>query len=99
MTHSIAYSPEALGELKAILDYIAAQSSTRVAEAYVQRITTFCNALSTFPNRGTLRDDVRPGVRTIGFERRVTVAFEVSDQTVLILHVLYGGRDLDAAFT
>lgn len=99
MTHSVVYSPEALGELKAILDYIADQSSTRVAEAYVQRITTFCSSLSTFPNRGALRDDLRPGLRIIGFERRVTITFEVSDQAVLILRVLYGGRDLDAAFT
>lgn len=99
MTHSVVYSPEALRDLKAIFNYVADQASARVADAYVQRITAFCTSLRTFPNRGTLRSDVRPGLRTIGFERRVTVAFEITDQAVLILHVLYGGRDLDEAFS
>jgi hypothetical protein len=33
----------------------------------------------------------------MGFERRVTIAFQVGSSAVI--RVLYGGRDLDAAFS
>jgi toxin ParE1/3/4 len=43
--------------------------------------------------RGRRRDDIRPGLRIIGFERRVTVAFAVEEERVVILRIFYGGRD------
>ena len=43
--------------------------------------------------RGHRRDDVRPGLRIIGFERRVTVAFTVSETHVVILRRFYSGWD------
>ncbi len=33
------------------------------------------------------------GLRIVGFERRVTVAFTVSEDRVTILRLFYGGRD------
>jgi plasmid stabilization system protein ParE len=51
----------------------------------------------TFPERGTRRDDLLPGLRTIGFERRVTIAFVVTPDTVLIEGIYYGGQDFEAA--
>jgi toxin ParE1/3/4 len=50
--------------------------------------------LSLFPERGTRRDHLVPGVRVYGLDRRVTIAFRVDTNTVTILRVLYGGRDL-----
>jgi toxin ParE1/3/4 len=38
------------------------------------------------------------GQRTIGFERRVTIAFMVTDEAVLIEGIFYGGRDVEGAF-
>lgn len=37
-------------------------------------------------------------MRTIGFERRVIIAFTAGPETVTILRVLHGGRDVEAAF-
>ena len=54
--------------------------------------------LDLFPERGTRRDDLRPGLRTTTYRRRVTIAFHVTETTVAIDRVLYGGRDLDAIF-
>ena len=51
-----------------------------------------------FPQRGTRRDDLRAGIRVIGFENRVGIAFYVFDARVEIARVLYGGRDLESAF-
>jgi toxin ParE1/3/4 len=47
-----------------------------------------------FPERGRRRDDLRPGLRIIGFGRRVTIAFHVTGDRITIDRVLYGGRDL-----
>lgn len=41
------------------------------------------------------RDDLFPGLRVVGFERRVTIAFHVGADTVTFLRILYGGRDID----
>ena len=41
------------------------------------------------------RNDRFPGLRLVGFERRVTVAFHVGPDTVTFLRILYCGRDVD----
>jgi plasmid stabilization system protein ParE len=48
--------------------------------------------------RGVLRDDIRQGLRVFGFRRRISIAFEISADTVTILGVFYGGQSIDAAF-
>ena len=47
--------------------------------------------------RGTQREDVLPGLRTIGFERRATIAFLVEGDLVLIEGVFHGGQDFESA--
>lgn len=44
------------------------------------------------------QDDIAPGIRILGFERRVVIAYRVRAGEVEIVRVLYGGRDLDRAF-
>jgi toxin ParE1/3/4 len=78
--------------------YIADRGGQGIADGYVDRIVTFCQALSTFPLRGKARDDLLPGLRTVGFERRATIAFMVMTDTVLIEGVFYGGQDFEANF-
>jgi toxin ParE1/3/4 len=79
--------------------YIADQSSEARAGSYIARITDCCQSLAHFPERGTRRDDVRRGLRTIGFERHVTVAFSVHREAkqVRVLGIYYGGQDFEAA--
>jgi toxin ParE1/3/4 len=50
-------------------------------------------SLSVFPKRGARRDDLRPGLRILGFERRAAIALQATAETVVILRILYGGRD------
>ena len=45
--------------------------------------------------RGMVRDDLLPGLRVTGFERRVTIAFVVTEAAVLIEGIFYGGRDFE----
>ena len=72
---------------------IAAQSPD-IALGYIQRIRAFLRGFDTFPERGSRRDDIRPGLRMVGFERRVTIAFVVEGDEVIFSNILYGGRQL-----
>ena len=81
-----------------LYEYIARQTSEARADTYVARIIAACEGLATFPKRGSRRDDLLPGLRTIGFERRVTIAFVVTSEAVLTEGILYGGQNFEAAF-
>ncbi len=98
MTRRVVFSPEAQGDLLQLYDLIAERAGAARALGYVEWITAHCTSFADFPERGTQRDDIRPGLRTTGFERRATIAFTVAADAVTILRVLYGGRDLKAAF-
>lgn len=92
MRYTVRLTTAARTDLKDIYSYIAAKASPAIARGYVGRITTFIGKLDTFPERGTFRDDVREGLRIIGFERRINIAFVIDGQDVVILRILYAGR-------
>lgn len=56
---------------------------------------TFCEGLAWFPHPGTARDDVRPGLRTIEYKRRLVIALAVLDDAVAIIGIFYGGRSYE----
>ena len=68
------------------------------ARRYVDRLIDFCNELDLASERGAQRYDLMPGLRIVGFERRVTIAFAVHDNRVDILRVFRAGRDWEADF-
>lgn len=89
----VSFRPAAEADLRGIYEYIAEKSGDAVAGRYIERIEAACLALEHFPQRGRAWDDVRAGLRTIGFERRTTIAFVVSDDEVVIARIFYGGRN------
>lgn len=94
MAYRIRLLPEAEDDLAAIYAYIRDNGSPEIARGYVQRIQAFLRGFDTFPERGIRRDDIRPGMRIVGFERRVTVAFVVEGDEVVFSNILYGGRQI-----
>jgi len=99
MTTRVVFAPEARQQLLSIQEYISAAANADVALAFTNSIVDYCESFVTFPHRGTLRNDIRPGLRTIGFRRRATIAFTVDSATITILGVFYGGRDVQGALT
>ncbi|MBI3444294.1 MAG: type II toxin-antitoxin system RelE/ParE family toxin [Magnetospirillum sp.] len=95
MTRKIVFRPHAETDLISLYRYIAAASDLERAGSYLARIEEACMALADFPERGTMRDDIAPGLRTIGFERRVTIAFRVLDHSVEIVTIAYAGRQFE----
>ena len=92
----VVFAPEAQNDLKQLYLFVAERSDPERAMAYVDRIETYYRGFANFPERGVRRDDLFPGLRVVGFERRVTIAFHVDTETVTFLRILYGGRDIDA---
>jgi toxin ParE1/3/4 len=95
VARDVVFAPEALADLRSLYDIIADASLPARALAYVEGLRQHCLGLADFSERGTRRDAIRPGLRTLGYRRRVTVAFHVTDREVVIDRLLYGGRDLE----
>ena len=96
--YTVVFTPRAEKHLDSIFEYISERGGAERANKFVGRIVDDCSSLSRFPKRGTARDDIRPGLRTKGFARRVTIAFSIDakNDRVAILGVFYGGRDFEA---
>lgn len=96
MNYTVVFTPEAEDQLAELYRFIAGSSSPEIAARYTDGIVTYCEELETLPHRGTLREDIRPGLRILGYRRRVAIAFLVEDGQVSILGVFYGGQDYEA---
>ena len=95
MTDRVVFSPGAKAQLIALYRYISNEASPAIAERFTGTIVARCEALATFPKLGRARDDLRPGLRTLGFERRVLVVYTIEPDAITILAVFYGGRDFE----
>jgi len=61
--------------------------------SYLKRLEAYCLDFSHASERGHRRDDIRLGLRIVGFERRMTIAFSVGERAVIILRIFYGGQN------
>lgn len=95
MIYRVVFSSEAQEQLVALYGYIANAASADIAARYTEAIVSYCESLRTFPHRGTMRDDVRPGLRITNYKKRAVIAFEVDAEQVSILGVFYGGQDFE----
>lgn len=97
--YAVVFTPSGERQIQELYAYIAEHGSSARADRFVGRIVETCLSLSTFPERGTKRDDIRPNLRTMGYARRVTIAFSVDKRarTVAIHGVFYGGQDFERA--
>ena len=97
MAYEVIFTPEANRHLAKIYEYIEGESSPETAQRFTNSIVDYCNGFSIFPNRGTQRDDLRHGLRIVGFRRRGVIAIAVKTNRVFIIGVFYGGQDYEAA--
>ena len=82
----------------ALREWISLAAGKRAAQDYLAHVEEFLLSLSTASERGHLRSDIRPGLRITGFERRLTIAFAVFDDQVLVLRIFRRGRNWEADF-
>ena len=90
--------PSARADLAGIAHYIYERSGNKaIAAGYIRRIREWCLHLLVFPEAGRLRNDLRPGIRIVTFERRVVIAYTIGPTgDVEIGRFFYGGRAYEA---
>lgn len=93
--YKVVFRPMAQDDLLDLYDYIAGHGGRKTAGDYVARIEALCLSLRYAPLRRARRDDIKPGLRIIGFERRAAIAFRVARSEVAIVRIFYGGRDYE----
>lgn len=97
-SRTVVLSQDAINDLLDLYDWIASKSDPVTALRYIERIEDFCLRLDIASERGQARDDIRPGLRIVGFERRLLVAFTVDEESVTILRLFYGGQRWETNF-
>ncbi|NMN69024.1 type II toxin-antitoxin system RelE/ParE family toxin [Rhizobium sp. 57MFTsu3.2] len=59
-------------DLLSLYAWIADATSSDIALGYIDRLDAYVRGFDVAFERGALHDGIRPGLRTVGFERRVT---------------------------
>jgi toxin ParE1/3/4 len=94
----IIFSLTAKADVALIESWVAENAGATIASKYSKRILSFCQRLETGSQRGTKRDEIRLGLRVIGFEKRVNILFVVTPEDVIILRIFYGGKNWESDF-
>ena len=89
----VVWRPLARNDLLSLYDWIAERATGDVALAYTSRIEAHAAKLASFPNRGTPRNDLVQGMRTVHYRRRTVIAYRVRDDSVEILRLVRAGQD------
>ena len=95
----VVLSRDALEDLQDIYVWIAANGTGPItAERYTRRIEDRCAEIGAAPGVGREREDLLPGLRLLVFERRVTIAYRIWNDTVEVLNIFGAGRDYEAFY-
>ncbi|HEY0413295.1 MAG TPA: type II toxin-antitoxin system RelE/ParE family toxin [Allosphingosinicella sp.] len=92
----LIYRPLAQDDLAEIYLRRAEIEGFDSAAELVSAIQDRCEGLTSFSERGTPRPEIGPGVRSVPFRRKAVIAYVVEAEAVVIVGIMYGGRDLSA---
>ena len=95
MTYRVRFHPavsdDLLGIARSMLPHVGAVTTARI----VRGLREAARGLRETPHRGSLRDDILPGLRAIPALRRGVIAFTLDDEAreVFVHIIAYGGAD------
>ena len=95
MNYRIRFHPLVQRDLDTIAHWIIDHAGVEVAHRKLNEIEQTIMDLAHLPHKGSIRDDLVPGLRAIPAARRAVIGFTVDDAAaeVLIQAVTYGGAD------
>lgn len=95
MIYRIRFHPLVARDLDAIAHWIIDYAGPQAAERKPSEIEVTIATLKTTPHKGSLRDEIAPGLRAIPAGRKAVIAFVVDDDAaeVLVYAVTYGGAE------
>ena len=93
MSYRIRFHPLVARDLDAITHWILDYAGPDAAAHKLAEIEAAIASLKTTPHKGSLRDEIAPGLRAIPAGRKAVIAFMVDDdqREVVIYAVTYGG--------
>ncbi|MCI4592151.1 type II toxin-antitoxin system RelE/ParE family toxin [Sphingobium sp. BYY-5] len=94
MTYDVQLSALAIEDLIALHQWVSVEADISTADGYLARIEERIAALADFPHRGSPRDDLVAGLRTLTFERRLLIAYNADRKVVTVQRVINAFRDL-----
>jgi toxin ParE1/3/4 len=94
----VVWSSDADSDLEEIWNYLAQQASVARADNQVHKILAACRKLSDWPFPGQARDSLILGMRSV-VSAPYVIFYRVRSDTVEIVRVLHGRRDIEAVFT
>jgi toxin ParE1/3/4 len=95
MTHKVVFGRRAQADLARLFDYLEPRAGEKTARAFVDKIYVYCLGFEVFPERGMRRDDIRNGMRLVGFRRNASIAFTVDDTRVIIVRIFIRGEEIN----
>lgn len=95
MNYRIKFHPLVARDLDTIAHLIIDYSGPQIAARKLAEIEAAVTSLKDFPHRGSIRNEIVPGLRAIPAGRKAVIAFVVDDtaREVLIYAISYGGSD------
>ena len=96
----LVYLAAAQRDLVSILEYITRESgSVAIGAAFSDRLQAQCARLAALPGTlGRARPELRPDIRSSAFGNYV-IFFRYRDDTLEVVNILEGHRDIDAFFS
>ena len=93
LAFKIVWRRTAQRDLYELYEWISERADPDTAFAWTSGIEVHVAKLASFPDRGSPRDDIAPGVRTLNYRGRTIIAYLTGD-CVEILRVFHAGREL-----
>ena len=95
MSYRLRFHPLVERDLESIVGWIVDHAGSDAAEQRLREIEQTILALAHVPQKGSVRDEIAPGLRAIPAGRKAVIAFTVDDEAkeVFIQAVSYGGAD------
>ena len=95
MTYRVRFHPLVARDLEAIARWIIEYAGSEAARRKIAEIEQEIAGLARTPHKGSIRDEIAPGLRAIPAARRAVIAFTVDDDAreVLIHCIAYSGGD------
>lgn len=93
MSLRVVLARTAQKDLAQIGRWIAEAGAPQTGRRYVARIKERLAGLGVAPEAGRPYGFDDPGLRVIGYERRIMIAYRVEKTRIIVVRVFYGGQN------
>jgi toxin ParE1/3/4 len=94
----LIWSTEAIADINHLWEYYAEVAGRSTADKLLREIVKTVAVIDDFPLAGRMRDDIRPGLRSLAVAPQI-VFYRFKDDRTEIVRVLDGRQDIEEIFS